>query len=106
MGRFLGYEREAATRFAFLLAIPAVIGAGVFELKDALQCHDTAAAVCNPYSPAATLVATIVSFVIGYAAIAWLLRYVSTRSYLPFVVYRILLGGLTLALVATGVLTA
>jgi undecaprenyl-diphosphatase len=106
MGRFLGYEREAATRFAFLLAIPAVIGAGVFELKDALQCHDTAAAVCNPYSPAATLVATSVSFVIGYAAIAWLLRYVSTRSYLPFVVYRILLGGLTLALVATGVLTA
>ncbi len=106
MGRFLGYEREAATRFAFLLAIPAVIGAGVFELKDALQCHDTAAAVCNPYSPAATLVATIVSFVIGYAAIAWLLRYVSTRSYLPFVIYRILLGGLTLVLVATGVLAA
>jgi undecaprenyl-diphosphatase len=47
-----------------------------------------------------------VSFVIGYAAIAWLLRYVSTRSYLPFVIYRILLGGLTLALVATGVLAA
>jgi undecaprenyl-diphosphatase len=106
MGRLLGYDREAATRFAFLLAIPAVVGAGLFELKDALQCHDTAAAVCNPYSPAATLVATVVSFVVGYAAIAWLLRYVTTRSYLPFVVYRILLGGFTLLMVATGVLAA
>jgi undecaprenyl-diphosphatase len=106
MGRFLDYDREAATRFAFLLAIPAVVGAGLFELKDALQCHDTAAAVCNPYSPAATLVATVVSFVVGYVAIAWLLRYVSTRSYLPFVVYRILLGGFTLVMVATGVLAA
>ena len=106
MGRFLGYDREAATRFAFLLAIPAVVGAGLFELKDALQCHDTAAAVCNPYSPAATLVATIVSFVVGYAAIAWLLRYVTTRSYLPFVIYRILLGGFTLVMVATGVIAA
>lgn len=106
MGRFLGYDREAATRFAFLLAIPAVVGAGIFELKDALQCHDTAAAVCNPYSPAATLVATLVSFVVGYAAIAWLLRYVSTRSYLPFVIYRILLGGFTLVMVATGVIAA
>jgi undecaprenyl-diphosphatase len=106
MGRFLNYDREAATRFAFLLAIPAVVGAGLFELKDALQCHDTAAAVCNPYSPAATLVATVVSFVVGYVAIAWLLRYVSTRSYLPFVIYRILLGGFTLVMVATGVLAA
>jgi undecaprenyl-diphosphatase len=106
MGRFLGYDRETATRFAFLLAIPAVVGAGIFELKDALQCHDTTAAVCNPYSPAATLVATLVSFVVGYAAIAWLLRYVSTRSYLPFVIYRILLGGFTLVMVATGVIAA
>jgi undecaprenyl-diphosphatase len=106
MGRLLGYDREAATRFAFLLAIPAVVGAGLFELKDALQCHDTAAAVCNPYSPTATLVATVVSFVVGYAAIAWLLRYVTTRSYLPFVVYRILLGTFTLLMVAAGVLAA
>jgi undecaprenyl-diphosphatase len=81
MGRFLGYDREAATRYAFLLAIPAVVGAGLFELKE-------------------------VSFVVGYAAIAWLLRYVSTRSYTPFVLYRIALGSLTLILVATGVLTA
>ena len=53
-----------------------------------------------------TITATVVSFVVGYAAIAWLLRYVSTRSYTPFVIYRIALGTLTLALVATGVLAA
>ena len=105
MGRFLGYDRESATRFAFLLAIPAVIGAGVFELKDALQCHNTATSVCNPYSPSATFFATVVSFVVGYAAIAWLLRYVSTHSYTPFVIYRVVLGSATLILVATGVLT-
>ena len=99
MGRFLGYDREAATRFAFLLAIPAVVGAGIFELKE-IPGGD------NAYGPWPTLVATIVSFLVGYAAIAWLLRYVSTHSYAPFVVYRIVLGGLTLALLAGGVITA
>jgi undecaprenyl-diphosphatase len=99
MGRFLGYEREAATRYAFLLAIPAVIGAGLFELKE-IPNGD------NAYGWGPTIVATVVSFVVGYAAIAWLLRYVSTRSYLPFVVYRIGLGTLTLALVAAGVMAA
>lgn len=97
MGRFLGYDREAATRFAFLLAIPAVVGAGLFELKE-IPGGD------NPYGVMPTVVATVVSFVVGYAAIAWLLRYVSTRSYLPFVLYRIGLGSLTLVLVWQGVL--
>ncbi len=99
MGRILGYEREAATRYAFLLAIPAVVGAGLFELPE-IPNGD------NSYGWGPTLVATIVSFVVGYAAIAWLLRWVSTRSYLPFVIYRVLLGTATLILVATGVLTA
>jgi len=99
MGRFLGYEREAATRYAFLLAIPAVIGAGLFELKE-IPNGD------NAYGWGPTIVATVVSFVVGYAAIAWLLRYVSTRSYLPFVLYRIGLGTLTLGLVAAGVMAA
>ena len=99
MGRFLGYDREAATRFAFLLAIPAVVGAGLFELPE-IPHGD------NAYGPGPTLVATIVSFVVGYAAIAWLLRYVSTKSYTPFVVYRILLGAGTLILLGAGVLTA
>ena len=99
MGRFLGYEREAATRYAFLLAIPAVVGAGVFELKEIPNGH-------NDYGWGPTLVATVVSFVVGYAAIAWLLRYVTTRSYTPFVIYRVALGALTLTLVAGGVLAA
>ncbi|MGA9745902.1 MAG: undecaprenyl-diphosphate phosphatase [Nocardioides sp.] len=99
MGRLLGYDREAATRFAFLLAIPAVVGAGIFELPE-IPGGD------NAYGPGPTLVATIVAFVVGYAAIAWLLRYVTTRSYLPFVLYRIVLGSATLVLVAAGVLNA
>jgi undecaprenyl-diphosphatase len=99
MGRFLGYEREAATRYAFLLAIPAVVGAGLFELKE-IPHGD------NAFGVGPTIVATVVSFLIGYAAIAWLLRYVSTNSYLPFVIYRIGLGTLTIALVATGVIAA
>ena len=99
MGRFLGFDREAATRFAFLLAIPAVVGAGLFELKEIPHGH-------NDFGWGPTITATVVSFVVGYAAIAWLLRYVSTRSYLPFVIYRILLGGFTLTMVATGVLAA
>jgi undecaprenyl-diphosphatase len=99
MGRFLGYERESATRYAFLLAIPAVVGAGLFELKEIPNGENT-------YGWGPTIVATVVSFVVGYAAIAWLLRYVSTRSYLPFVIYRIGLGTLVLVLLGAGVLTA
>ena len=107
MGRFLGYDREAATRYAFLLAIPAVIGAGVFELKDVLACGGSTSEQCvNAYSPMATLLATVVAFVVGYAAIAWLLRYVSTRSYLPFVIYRIALGAFTLLMLSFGVIAA
>ena len=99
MGRFLGYEREAATRYAFLLAIPAVVGAGIFELKEIPNGE-------NAYGWGPTVVATVVSFVVGYAAIAWLLRYVSTHSYTPFVLYRIGLGTLVLVLLGAGVLAA
>ncbi|MDP9444007.1 MAG: undecaprenyl-diphosphate phosphatase [Actinomycetota bacterium] len=99
MGLFLGLDRVAATRYAFLLAIPAVVGAGLFELPEIPGGE-------NAYGPVPTLVATVVAFVVGYAAIAWLLRYVSTRSYLPFVVYRVVLGAATLTLVGTGVLAA
>jgi undecaprenyl-diphosphatase len=99
MGLFLGYEREAATRYAFLLAIPAVVGAGLFELPEIPHGADE-------YGIGPTIVATVAAFVVGYAAIAWLLRYVSTHSYMPFVVYRVALGGLTLALLSAGVITA
>lgn len=99
MGRILGYDREAATRFAFLLAIPAVVGAGLFELKEIPGGH-------NDFGWGPTITATVVSFLVGYAAIAWLLRYVTTKSYLPFVLYRIGLGALVLALLAGGVIAA
>ncbi|MDT0203575.1 undecaprenyl-diphosphate phosphatase [Nocardioides sp. AE5] len=99
MGRFLGYDREAATRFAFLLAIPAVVGAGLFELKEIPHGE-------NSLGWGPTITATIVSFVVGYAAIAWLLRYVTTKSYLPFVIYRIGLGALVLGLLSFGVIAA
>ena len=99
MGRFLGYDREAATRFAFLLAIPAVVGAGLFELNE-IPHGD------NSYGWGPTIVATIVSFLVGYAAIAWLLRYVSSHSYLPFVIYRIALGTFTLTMLGLGVRAA
>jgi len=99
MGRLLGYEREAATRYAFLLAIPAVVGAGLFELKE-IPDGD------NMYGWGPTIVATVVSFVVGYAAIAWLLRYISTHSYTPFVLYRVALGTATLVLLSAGVLSA
>jgi undecaprenyl-diphosphatase len=99
MGLFLGYEREAATRYAFLLAIPAVVGAGLFELPEIPHGADA-------YGIVPTVVATLVAFAVGYATIAWLLRYVSTHSYTPFVVYRVALGGLTLALLGAGVISA
>lgn len=99
MGRVLGLDRAAATRFAFLLAIPAVVGAGVYKLKDV-------SGSTNPYGWGPTIFATAIAFVVGYAAIAWLLRYVSTRSYTPFVVYRVVLGVAVLGLLTGGVLTA
>ncbi|MGA9100859.1 undecaprenyl-diphosphate phosphatase [Aeromicrobium sp.] len=99
MGLFLGYEREAATRYAFLLAIPAVVGAGVYKLKDIPGGE-------NAYGTMPTVVGTLVSFAVGLAVIHWLLRYVSTKSYMPFVLYRIGLGGLVLVLLGAGVIGA
>jgi undecaprenyl-diphosphatase len=97
-GLFLGYTREAATRYAFLLAIPAVLASGLFE---ALKIGDESN---PPWGP--TILATAIAFTIGYAVIAWLLRYISTRSFMPFVVYRIGLGALVIVLLLAGVLTS
>jgi undecaprenyl-diphosphatase len=99
MGRFLGYEREAATRYSFLLAIPAVVGAGIYQLREIPDGE-------NMYGWTPTVIATVVSFVVGYAAIAWLLKFVSHHTLVPFVVYRVLLGGAVIGLLAAGVLTA
>ena len=105
MGRALGYTREAALRYSFLLALPAVFGSGLYELKDALSTSATSA-VPNVFTMSQTLVATVIAFVIGYIVIAWLLRFVSTKSFMPFIIYRILLGSTVLVLLATGVINA
>ena len=100
MGRFLGYSRPAALRYSFFLALPAVFGSGLYELKGAITDKSTKAVFSLPE----TLVATTIAMVIGYAVIAWLLKYVSNKSFKPFIIYRISLGTILLVLLATGVL--
>ena len=101
MGRLLGYKREAALRYSFLLALPAVFGSGLYELKKALG--DSTVSV---YSMPEILVATVTAFVIGYIVIAWLMKYISTKSFTPFVIYRVALGTLLLIALATGLISA
>jgi undecaprenyl-diphosphatase len=100
MGRLLGYSREAALRYSFLLALPAVFGSGLYELKGALG--DTSGA--QVFSLSETFIATGIAFIVGYAVIAWLLKFVTTKSFMPFIIYRILLGSTLLVLLATGVI--
>ncbi|CAB4339851.1 unannotated protein [freshwater metagenome] len=100
MGRFLGYTREAALRYSFLLALPAVFGSGLYELKSAIGSDATDQAFTLPQ----TMVATVIAFIIGYAVIAWLLKFVITKSFAPFIYYRIGLGTLILAGRATGII--
>ena len=102
MGRALGYSREAALRYSFLLALPVVFGSGLYELKGAISQSDGA----NVFTLGQTLVATVVAFVIGYLVISWLIRFVTNRSFAPFIVYRIALGALVLALLSTGVISS
>ena len=102
MGRILGYSREAALRYSFLLALPAVFGSGFYQLKDAFSSD----AAPNVFSIPETFVATAVAFGVGYLVIAWLLKFVSTKSFMPFIVYRVILGSILLILLATGVISA
>ncbi|MCW2532264.1 MAG: uppP [Blastococcus sp.] len=100
MGLFLGYSRAAAARYSFLLAIPAVLGSGLFQAYQSLTGDVAGETVA--WGP--TIVATVIAFAVGLTVIAWLLRYLDRGSFTPFVVYRVLLGLLVLALVGTGVL--
>jgi undecaprenyl-diphosphatase len=102
MGRTLGYTRESALRYSFLLAIPAVFGSGFYELSTAIGESNPEA----PYTLTQTFGATIVAFIVGYAVIAWLMKFISTKSFMPFIIYRILLGTLILVLLSTGVINA
>ena len=101
-GLLMGYTREAAARYSFLLAIPAVLGSGLQQLVTSLDDFGT------PGTPGlgATLLATAVAFVVGYVVIIGFLRLVTTRSFMPFVWYRFAFAAVVVVLVATGVLEA
>jgi undecaprenyl-diphosphatase len=96
-GLFRGFDRVAAARYSFLLSVPAVVLSGLFELRKVGENGSPSAA--------ATVIATLVAFVTGYLAIAWLLRYLSSHSLEIFVIYRIALGVLVLVLTATGAIS-
>ncbi len=96
MGRFLGYNRESALRYSFLLAIPAVLGSGFYELFNSF------AEPTNNFSTFETAIATLTAFIVGYLVIAWLMKFVQYRSFMPFVIYRVLLGSAILLLLSTG----
>lgn len=96
-GLILDLDRVAATRLSFFLGIPALTGAGLYELKDAVGAGTAVAPL---------VVGTAVSFVVAYASIAWLLKFVARHSFNAFVVYRVVVGLLLFALLGTGALNA
>ncbi len=102
MGRALGYSRESALRYSFLLAIPAVFGSGFYQLSQGLT-EDVSTSI---FSLSETVAATAIAFVVGYLVIAWLIKFVMTKSFMPFIVYRIGLGSTLLVLLATGVINS
>ena len=96
-GLVLGYDRVAATRYAFLLAIPAVMGSGLYEATKISEQQNA--------EWGQTIVATVIAFFVGLGVISLLLRWLTTRTYTPFVVYRVVLGIVVLVLLTTGTLT-
>jgi len=90
----LGFRREAAARFSFLLSVPIVAAAGVFEMPKVMHAHGL-----HGSTMAIGLLAAAVA---GYASIAWLLRFLRARSTVPFIIYRVALGLILIALLATG----
>ncbi len=98
-GLLMGYTREAAARYSFLLAVPAVLGSGGLQTVSALREPGEVA-----WGP--TIAATALAGVVGYAVIAWLLRYISHHTFTPFVLYRVAAGFAVYALLATGVIAS
>ncbi|MDJ1115247.1 undecaprenyl-diphosphate phosphatase [Microbacterium dauci] len=100
-GLALGYTRPAAAEVAFLLAVPAVFGSGLYELIQAIREPGE-----SVFTLGETAVATVVAFGVGWAVIAYLMRYLKKGSFLPFVIYRIVLGVVLFILLGTGALQA
>ncbi len=106
-GLLMGYTRQAAARYAFLLAIPAVFASGLYKAAQEVPVLLTAdgraaAAAAGEPSLLAMVVATVVAFTVGYAVIVWFMRLIENRSYLIFVIYRIVAGLVLLGLLGTG----
>jgi undecaprenyl-diphosphatase len=99
-GLLRDFDRVTVTKLSFFLSIPALLGATV------LQVHDEAGNIASGVGWANTLTATIVSFVVGFAAVAWLLRFVAKHSYSVFIAYRVVLGALLMVLLATDAIAA
>ncbi|OKL50107.1 undecaprenyl-diphosphate phosphatase [Boudabousia marimammalium] len=100
-GRLMGFTRPAAARYSFLLAMPAIFASGLYKTYDVFTGPEGAAVAWGP-----TLVATLVCFVVGYAVIVWFLKLVSTRSFMPFVIYRVALAAAIAVLLLADVLHA
>ena len=96
-GLFLGLDRVAATRLSFFLSIPALTAAGVYELRDALD---------GSIGVGPMVVGTVVAFVVAFASVAWLLRFVAHHTIAWFVPYRVVLGVAILALLGAGAISA
>ncbi|EPQ80806.1 Undecaprenyl-diphosphatase [Mycobacterium marinum str. Europe] len=101
-GLFLGLDRELAARFGFLLAIPAVFASGLFSLPDAFHPVTEGMSATGPQ----LLVATLIAFVVGLAAVSWFLRFLLRHSMYWFVGYRVVVGVVVLILLATGTVAA
>ncbi|MCV7376204.1 undecaprenyl-diphosphate phosphatase [Mycolicibacterium arabiense] len=101
-GLLLGQNREVAARFGFLLAIPAVLASGLFSLPDAFAPVTEGMSATGPQ----LLVSIVIAFVVGYAAVAWFLKFLVRHGMYWFVAYRVLLGVVVLILLGTGVLAA
>jgi undecaprenyl-diphosphatase len=99
VGLFLGYSREAAARYSFLLAIPAVLGSGLFQFFASIS-------DLSPELLVATLVATVISGIVGLSVIHFLLKYLKNGSFVPFVIWRVAVGTWLLYMLSTGALVA
>lgn len=97
-GRLMGFTRVAAARYSFLLAMPAVFASGFYQAAKSVG-H-------NPVGWGATILATVVAFAVGYAVIVWFMRLLETKTFAPFVIYRLLLGSAVGIALAAGALSA
>ena len=101
-GLFMGYSRSSAARYSFLLAVPAVFGSGFYELFNILVKHEYTP---SPLGIGEIILATIIAFCVCYLIIGWFLNFISTKSFRPFVWYRISLGLLLYILLGAGIIT-